>query len=585
MSILSTGLSGLLTSRDGLSVSSNNVANANNTAYKRQELRQESGPAQFVGAGYIAQGVKTTDVVSVDDQFLRNQIIRTSAQTSYSQTLGDQLSRVDELFAMGNNALSESMTLFVNAVQDLSLRPTDIPSRQNLLDKAGFVADQFNSLGGRLAAIRKDNNTTIVFKVDEINAITQNLGKLNDQISKEFAVSQGNNLPLNLIDQRDRLIRELSNKVDVQIVNGALGEKNVFMRNGQPLVTSTLTFNLLAVEDPTDPENVVIAKESGVPGADPIRFAIKNLGQGELAALMEFRDGALNKYQNTLGLMALRLQEKVQQVQTSGFDLNGDPGLPIFQFLNNGSGAYNGISQVVNAFDNANFKDVQVTQLNTSNLSTPEFEVYQQGGNLLYRPVGSKTAGIPMVVTTPPAPTGFGFQTTPNIGNPTAPLFTLNFDSAPQDGDKFIVRTTFRAAQNLVVNPDVNVENIATRGAAVGSPATASAPGDNSNLLKLSKVLDEASLYTRANGTGVSIRDALSRMITVIGNDVISAKNSAETGLSVLKRLEEKASSVSGVNLDEEAAQLIRYQQAYNANAKIISLSNQLFEDLLSAIR
>jgi flagellar hook-associated protein 1 len=587
MSILSTGLSGLLTSRDGLSVASNNVANANNPDYKRQELRQESGRSQFQSSGYLGQGVRSIDVVGIDDQFLKNQIIRTSSQTAYSDTLGNQLSRIDELLATDNNALSESMTAFIGAVQDLSLRPTDIPGRQNLLQKAGFVADQFNSLGGRMDAIRKDTNTTIKFKVDEINGLTTNLAKLNEQVARESALGNGKNLPLDLMDKRDALILDLSNKLDVQVINGSLAEKNIFMRNGQPLVTSAQSFNLIAIEDPTDPQNVVIAKEVGVPGAPPARVALRNLGQGELSALMEFRDGALTRYQNTLGLMALRFQEKVNQVQTQGFDLNGAAGQPLFNIRANGSNMYTGVSEVINAFDNVNFKQVEVTQLNSANLSTPEYEVFRTGPDLKYRPVGSNTPGIVMTVTADAPPATTFTASTPNVGTPaTAPLFSLRFSAAPEDGDKFVVRTTVRAAQNLTINPDIDVEEIVTRGATTPPSAPGALPvGDNSKLLELTNVLDEGSLYMRPNGTGVSIRDAFSRMITVVGNDVISARNSADTGRSVLNRLEEKASSVSGVNLDEEAAQLIRYQQAYSANAKVVSLSSELFEDLLSAIR
>ncbi|MDX1669191.1 MAG: flagellar hook-associated protein FlgK, partial [Limnobacter sp.] len=296
MSILSTGLSGLLNSRDGLGVSSNNVANANNPDYKRQQVQQETRLNQFVQGGYVGNGVQTTDVTRVTDQFLTNQILRTQSQAAYSETLGTQLSRVDDLFADGNNALRESLTEFGNAAQDLSTRPNDLPTRQDFLSKADFVVQQFNSVARRLDDLQDDNNSKIQFKVSEINGITENLATLNKQIAKEYAANDGKNLPLNLLDQRDALLETLSGSLGIQLVDDKLGQVNVFMKNGQPLVTRDSSVNLLAISDPTDPRSLVIAQQPVAGDGDPIRFTNRSLGEGELSALVDFKAGSLTRY-------------------------------------------------------------------------------------------------------------------------------------------------------------------------------------------------------------------------------------------------------------------------------------------------
>jgi len=582
MSLLTIGLSGLRTTRDALGVTSNNVANSNNPAYRKQLLKQASGLSQLASGGYVGQGVKSVELTRVTNDFLYNQVLKTGSQAAYSGTLANQLSRIDDLFAQGSNGLSEAMTQFNNAAEDLTLRPTDLPARQNYLGQAAFLVDQFNTVGNRLESIRQDNNTQIALKIDEINSLTSNLARLNKSISQEVAAGNGGNLPLNLLDQRDDLVLQLSEKVDVQILEGARGELNVFMRNGQSLVSGERAFNLVAVSDAQDPENLTIARDPGEGQGELIRFATKNLGRGELSGLLEFRDGALSQYQNTLGLMAVRFAEQVNTLQTQGLDLDDNLGQNLFSFASSVSDPNdNGISKVVGNAFNSNAIAAQVTNLESATLSTPEFELFgvdngAGGVEVRYRALGSKGAGIAVTDL------GGGQLQVPGA-------FTLSITSGVVNiGDSLQVQTTVNAAQNLRLN-QLTAEQVATRAAfdASGAPIapTELNRGDASQIRKVTGVLSQPSMYVRPNGQGISIQNAFSRFLTVVGNDVSAAKDSQQASNNVLDKLSAEQSAVSGVNLDEEAAALIQFQQAYNANAKIISLSKELFEDFLSAIR
>lgn len=578
MSILSVGLSGLLTSRDALSVTSSNVANANNPAYKRQVLKQASGLSQFLLGGYVGQGVQSTGVDRVTNQFLYNQILKTGSESHYASTLKGQLSRVDEIFADGNNALADAMTAFTNAAQDLSLRPADNPSRQQFLSSTQFLVEQFNSVSGRFDAIRRDNTEQIQFTVNQINDLTGNIADLNKSIAKSYLTGDGKGVPLNLLDQREDLILQLSEKVDVQVIEGERGELNILMRQGQPLVTFDKAYSLLALSDASDPETTVIARDPETGGA-PIRFANKNLGRGELSALLEFRDTAINQYQNTLGLMALSIHDQVNAIQAGGVELVDDPGppaanvpgKPLLSFAKNTSDPLdNGFSRVVaNAFNSDANTRLAVGTVNTSTLQSNEYEVFVLNNagtpEVRYRPLGSKSAG--QVATD----LGGG-----NYQVPDAFTFSIS-GGAFVPGDSFQVKLTAKAALNL------RLENLGTDQVATRAPSAS--VGDNTQVLKMTRVFDQATLFQRAGSSGISVRDTFSRLLTTVGNDVRVADNSAKTSLGVLESLNAEQSAQSGVNLDEEAAKLIQYQQAYSANAKIISLSKELFDDLLTAVR
>ncbi|WP_370264036.1 flagellar hook-associated protein FlgK [Limnobacter sp.] len=579
MTMLSVGLSGLLTSRDALSVSSNNVANSSNPTYKRQLLKQASGLSQFSQGGYVGQGVKTLDVSRVTNQYLYNQILKTSSEASYSETLQTQLSRVDNIFAEGNNALSQSFANFNAAAQDLSLRPADNPARQQFLAATSFLVDQFNSVSKRFDSIRADQNAQIEFKVREINDLTASLGRLNNAITREFLNTDGKGVPLNLLDERDELVLQLAEKIDIQVVEGQRGETNILMRQGQPLVLGGTTFNLLATTDITDPETVVIGRLASDGSGELIRFANKNLGRGELAALLEFRDTALNQYQNTLGLMALGFADQVNSIQTEGFELLDDPGppptpiagSPLLQFASVPADPLdNGISRVVASPFNADpALRLAVAGINTATLPGNEYEVFAvasgAGVEVRYRPVGSKTAGQPVSIL------GAG-----QFEVPGAFQFSINGGGLVA-GDSFNVRLTARAGLNLRMQP-LDLNQIVNRAPGGGL-------GDNTQILKFTQVLDKPSLLQRGSYAGISIQDMFSRLVSVVGNDVVSASNNALASNGVLESLSAEQSAVSGVNLDEEAAKLIQFQQAYAANSKVISLSKDLFDELLNAIR
>ncbi|HEX4879678.1 MAG TPA: flagellar hook-associated protein FlgK [Limnobacter sp.] len=579
MTMLSVGLSGLLTARDALSVSSSNVANASNPTYKRQLLKQASGLSQFSQGGYVGQGVKTLDVTRVTNQYLYNQILKTSSEASYSGTLKTQLGRVDNIFAEGNNALAQAFANFNSAAQDLSLRPADNPARQQFLAATGFLVEQFNSIGARFESIRGDQNAQIEFKVSEINNLTTSLGRLNQAITREFLNTEGKGVPLNLLDERDELVLQLAEKIDIQVVEGAQGETNILMRQGQPLVLGGQSYKLLATTDATDPETVMIAREAGNGSGELMRFANKNLGRGELSALLEFRDTALNQYQNTLGLMAKSFADQVNAIQAEGFELVDNPGppptpiagSPLLRFASvPGDPLDNGVSRVVASPFNADpTVRLAVGAIATATVPGNEYEVFAvdsgAGVEVRYRPVGNKTAGV--------AANDLGGG---QYEVPGAFAFSIH-NGAMQAGDSFNVRLTARGGVNLRMEP-LGINQIASR-------AAGAAAGDNTQVLKLAQVLGKPALLQRGSFAGISVQDMFSRLVSVVGNDVVAANNNALASNGVLESLSAEQSAVSGVNLDEEAAKLIQFQQAYAANSKVISLSKDLFDELLNAIR
>jgi len=579
-SVYGIALSGLNAARSGLSTTSHNISNVNTVGYSRQESVQAARPSNSVGSEYIGQGVDIQTVERVYSDFVISQQEKATSESAFFKAKFDQISRIDGIVADSASGLATAMSDFFSAAQALSTDPADMSARQNFLSSADSLASRFNGLNTVMDELRSATDLKVTDTVEKINNSTKQIAELNQRILSISSQSSGRVVPNDLLDQRDNLIMQLSEQVQITKVSLDDGSVNLFMGNGQPLVVKNQPFEVNTLRDPEDPENLLVGVQRTINGEERlISFDSKSLGRGALAGYLSFREGELSQYQNTVGLIAAQIGSSVNALQQAGVDLSGTAGQPLFDF---GSAvnpiddfsrvtpnAYNDdsnpISLTLNSMDLSKVtgSDYEILIRDNAGTPTPQYRLAGQGGkfvDLNQVPAGSGNFVIP-----------------DNAGN-TVLSFGLGAMAASNVGDRFVVMPTRDAARNMTL--------------AIGSPdliAAASAadpqPGNNENILAMAGLQSKGVLFQNFNTKGVSVSDAFNQMVSRVGNKTRELEVASEARDSVLGQIQQTRDSLSGVNMDEEAANLIKYQQAYQAAGRVISLSKDMFDQILGIFR
>ncbi|MEM1440239.1 MAG: flagellar hook-associated protein FlgK [Pseudomonadota bacterium] len=624
-SILGIGTSALSAFRRSLDTVGQNIANANTPGYNRQRVQLSARSPQFSGVGFFGRGVEINSVERYYNAFLDNQVRNAGSSASRFETLAGFGGRVDDLLADPLAGLAPALSSFYAAVQDFSLDPATPASRGALFAEAESLVARFQSLDDQLAAVSEETSQAVAQTVSEINQLSTSIADLNQRI-----VTAGTQRPPNdLLDERDQLVRELTRLVDVTVTEENNGSINVFVGNGQTLVIGGETFELEVQPSEFDPNrNEVIYR--GLGGDTPLRDILKG---GQIGGLFEFQNTILDPTRRALGASAVAVAQTLNEQNALGLDANGNLGGDIFatgpargtpSALNSGTGdisvVVEDVGQVPQAgyrflFDGTNyrlFRDDTGAELTLSGTGTGADPFRADGlaitvsgtpaagDTFEVEPVLDAISGLSVVASDPGAfaaagPTR-GSADLNNLSDASidngVPLDTSDPDFFATSVIEFTGPNTYsvNGAGSFAFTPGDTITLNGSAYTLTGSPATGdrftverntNAAGDNRNALALGATRDAGVL---ASGSQ-SVSQAYASLVATVGSRTRLAENTADAQAIVLQSAETRRLEESGVNLDEEAAELIRFQQAYQAAAEVISVAGDLFDTLLAATR
>jgi flagellar hook-associated protein 1 FlgK len=533
-----------------ISVAGNNISNANNESYSRQRVELGTRQASFTGQGYIGNGVKIESIERMFDQFTVDRLRETTSSSSQYETFFSFSERVTNLLGDPDAGLGAGLENFFNAVQTVADDPASIPARQVLLSESDSLVARTQHLDRQIGAMRNEINDNLSTIVAEINDLSAGIADTNRSIVDARSNGSGA-VPNGLLDKRDAMINRLSELISVRTVQQDDGAVNVFVGNGQSLVTRFLNSPLQTERNEFDASRAEIAIVSGGGVSATIT---DNLTGGQLGAVLDFRDQVLNPAQNSLGRIAISLGTIFNAQHTLGMDLDGVAGTNYFSLstpLPAASSNNTGTATVTANFDAANIDD----------LTTEDYTLAFDGAVWSLSRVSDGQV-VPMTGT----------------GTPADPFLfdglSVEVTAGAAAGDRFQIRPTRSGAAGmglLISNP---------REIAAASPAAGPAPGDNSNALLLGGL---QSSLTMENGS-TSFQGAYGQLIGKLGTQTRSAEITATAQAAIRAQAQESRDNLSGVNLDEEAANLIHFQQAYQAIAQVITVAETTFQTLLSAV-
>ena len=539
MSIFSIGLTGLNAARNALYTTSNNISNVYTPGYNRELV--------ILGENMPGQGVAVNDVQRQFDQYVADQLNTANSKTSALQTYQTQISQIDNLLADEDAGLAPLMQNFFSSVSDLAGAPSDPAARQGVIGSADTLSAQFRSFDQYLTDMSSGLDGQLHDEVTQINNNAQQIASLNKQIS--LAKARQGEAPNSLLNQRDKLVADLNQRLDVRVSVQDGGSYNISLGNGQPLVTGERAFQLQTMSSAEDPSRTVIGYQDS--GGNLVELDDSSFSGGSLGGLLTFRDETLDPTRNQLGLLAASFASAINEVHEQGTDLNGDAGKALFSigkplgYANDKNSGSAGIDVV---FDDANVDQLTGSDydLQVSDAATGEFQITR-------RDTGETTTAT----LDGDGKLSFGGVTV-TVSDPTALV----------DGDRFQVQPT-RAAAAGFENQIHDTSEIAA--------GLSDSSGDNSNAL----ALEDLQKQNKVGGTA-TFSQAYASLVGEVGNrtNIVQVNLDAQQGLS--DQLSSVQQSQSGVNLDEEAANLIRYQQYYQANAKVIQTGTTILDTLLN---
>jgi len=618
--ILSTSTSALLAFQNAIATTSHNVANVNTEGYSRQQVDFTARQPERLGDMYIGTGVDASSIKRSYDDFLTSQLRNTTSSFGQMDTYATLATSMANLFGSSQSSLSPMFSQFFNDIEAVSDNPSAIPERQTLLSDASALTNRFQKLDAQLGQFDQQTNAQISGSVKDINQLSSTVADLNRQITGAQNSTAG--VPNDLLDQRDQAIKQLASLVSVQTMPQSDGAMNVFIGNGQSLVVGDKPMQLTTVANTYDPQRLEIAY--GGPQGPLISDGITG---GQLGGTLAFRREMLDPAHNQLGLLAQGFSASFNDQHQAGMDLQGNMGGAFFAA---------GVPQVLPNQRNTGSATVDVQISDASALTASDYQLRYDGSQwqLTRLSDGTKSASngplqMDGLTITPSAGanTGDSFLIRPTHGaaggmqvlidDPTqiaaaAPIRTQA--ATNNTGSASISTGTVLDRQNANLRQNVSIQflgantysvngsgnytytsggNITLNGWQVqisGNPqpgdqfsiqGNTGGVGDNRNAAVLSSLQNQGILN---NGTA-TYQQAYGSLVSNVATRTKQSQDGRDAQQVLNQQAQAARDATSGVNLDEEAANLIRFQQAYQAAAQSITTANTMFQTLLSAIR
>jgi flagellar hook-associated protein 1 FlgK len=626
--ILSTSVTGLLAFQNALSVTSNNVANVDTPGYSVETPQFTPQPGESTGIGYFGTGVAISSVTRSYSELLAGQM--RSSQSSYSSfnAFATTAASIDNMLSDTSTGLSAQLQSFSNSLQTLANQPTLAASGTAVLSSAQSLAQSIQGYASQISTIDQNVEGQISSNVQEINSLAGSIATVNRQIAQ---VQNSGTSPNTLLDQRDQLINQLSQYVTVNTATQSDGTMDVFIGNGQALVSGGTAETLTAITNQYNPTQFDVGLQTAGSSGTTVDVTGAISG-GSLGGLLSVSSQVIQPTLNALGQIAVGIASIVNQQQAAGLTQSGTQGQPMFAV---------GAVQVSNSANNTGTAQVSATSTSLSALTTDNYtltdnngtwQLYDQtaqqavpftggdgsagnpftaaglsivvngaanpGDSFLIEPTANAAAGFKVLLTSPTQiASAAAVQTAPATGNTGTGTIAAATVTDPTNANLLTPTSiVFTTPGQYLLN---GISYAYSPGAAIsangwttsisGTPAAgdtftvgsnAGNVGDNTNLFAMIDGLNANSL----DGGTTSLTGATSSLVSQVGAQTQQAQANSQAQQAVNTSATDAVNNLSGVNLDQEAANMVQYQQAYQACAQMIQASTTMFNTLITAV-
>ena len=622
--LLATGSSALLAFQRALATTSHNVANVNTPGYSRQRVDLATRPGAGTQQTYVGAGVYAQNLERLADGLVFARQLDSSGELGRLKQLAGLSDRVDALLSDSATSLNKPLSEFFTALDGVASDPTSRTARSQLLSAATRLADRWQTLDGRLAQLDRETDQRLTGAVADVNRLATEIANLNRDI-----VAAGNNASPDLLDARALRVDQLSGLVGASTVAQDDGSLNVFTAGGQALVLGQRAQALSTTADPyrSDRLRLAITTPTG-----PVPLGSGSVA-GELGGLLEFRASVLDPARAELGRLATALAGSLNAQQQAGVDYHGNPGAPLFATAAPRTAAHaanaGGASLAASVADLGTLQGADLVL----RFDGSAWSASRADSGAAVTMTGTGTAADPFLVSgislvvSGAAAGGDRFLVSPTTGSPAGLRVALSDPlaiaaAAPLQASADNGNTgSARPAGNAITDPaafasfagatiefldstSYTIDGAGPFAYASGTPIASGgwaftlegtpAAGDSFSLARTPpRSSDNANARALAglDASGVldggltGITTGLSQLTARAGGQARHAGLSLEAQQTIHDQIGAERDSLSGVNLDEEAANMLRFQQAYQAAAQVMATADTLFQTLLAAVR
>ena len=624
-------ITGLQAFQQALATTSNNVANASTEGYTRQRVDIVTRPSQRFGDAFFGGGARVDSVQRIEDKFLNARVQSSASDVARLDAYLSFIQRVENSLSGSQGGLDSALQNFFNSLQDLSNNPASTSARQVVLSNTDTLVARFKDLDARYNELGVEINSRIRGDINDINTLSSGIADLNRAIVEAKAAASGQSAPNDLVDQRNVLLGRLSERIAINTVELSDGSVNVFIGAGESVVVGNLSRDLSLVNNSATPGEFRV----GIGVGSNITDITDRITGGSISGALDFRSEQLSEIRNQTGRIALVLANEFNSQHQSGLDATGAIGSQYFSIATpqstanlNNTGAATVSTTITDytqltssdyelSFDGANYTLTRLSDgVTTSSASSPiNFDGLQidvvgaaaaddsfliqptrngaAGINLLLNNTGQIAAASPVRTLENVSNLGNGAVTNPEILDISDPnifdTVEIRFNTPPTTFDIVNVTDAVTIAAGVTYNNDadidfngirIQIQNQPEAGDVFTIERNAGGVGDNTNAIALLGL--QTSLTVGGEAT---LQEGYGALVSYVGTVSRQTNISSQTQQALYDQSVEARDAVSGVNLDEEAVNLVRLQQAYQAAAQVIATSNTLFETFLAAVR
>lgn len=640
--ILNIGTSALLAFQRAMTVTGTNVANINTDGYSRQRVDLATQLPQYSGSGYVGSGVRVTNVRRQYDEFLAGQVRTSQSLVGDLEAFYRYAEQIDSSLADPDIGLNASLQNFFDSVQGLSNDPGSTATREVMLSESQSLVDRFHAIDRQLQEASLRVESDLAQGITEVNRLTQEIARLNTQITSAPG-RQAGILPNDLLDKRDQLVSDLSKYLNVATLELDSGGINIYFGKGQPLVLDQGSFDLSLV----DSKEIPGRKEVGYAVGAGTLLVTDELNGGELGGLVRVRDQILDPARMQIGLLSQGLSFTFNAQHRQGISLDNQTNLDYFTDItvataaprsdNTGTAQFQSTVTNPAALVASDYRlsyslagGYELTRLSDNSLiysgaglpaagTLPDgFDIsltagaIADGDSFMVRPVYGAGSDLGLAITngrdiaaagmlrgeTPTTNQGTGTISQPVVNGAMAPpndilplaQIKLTYDGtlnrfnvsgpAPAGGTNFAY---VAGATQTLYGFDIVINGAPQNGDYF---IVSGGTSDNRNILALADLQTANTLLADTTGAATaSFQETMGNLVADVGSLTHQAVvgRSAQQGLLDINQ--DALKTVSGVNLDEEASNLVRFQQGYQAAAKVITAAQTVFDSLIAAVR
>lgn len=555
LSVLNVGTRALFASQMAMDVAGQNISNANVEGYSRKRLNLQPDYRSDSAYGQIGLGVEIINIERLRDVFIDEQIRRQNQEVGLYEELDSTLEKIENIFTEpSDTGVMHFIDQFFDSWQNLANNPSDISARTMVKTNAEILIDVFNNVSGELSNLRLTRNEELQQRIRKVNEVTKELYNLNLEIGTVELNNQNAN---DSRDRRDLILKELSKIIDISVVENDRGQITV-TTSGNIIVSPVFYQELETTTSTTRLADGSTQLEVGVRFANS-KNEFRPQG-GQIKGLLESRDKIIPEYQRLLDDLATSMVKQVNELHTQGYTLNGFTGIYFFDESTIGASTIKLSASILSDVDNI--------------AASSGGEMHPASQNQL--PAGTHDFGSsPLQLYRDP--TALPLVSAKNIVKGTVIVTTPTL-ALTENVDYHVdyVNGTIQMLHSGYDGQDLQIDFNYRSGGFAGA-------GDNSNAIKIANLRGALTMNKDVHGDGTSsYSEFYSSMIGRLGLSRNEADSNLKTRNFLVTQFETHQDAIAGVSLDEEMADLIKFQHTYQAAARMISIADEMLDTLIN---